>query len=347
VPAGSMTCAMMSVDPLTGSAVVVESNVMIEPLGARSGTFVQAEVKVARTTSTATLATDWKVRGIMDCISILIHMGLAGQAASKKNQQGYAMAALLVAMSIMAIMMTVVMPVWKQAAQREKEAELIFRGQQYAHAIGLFQKKFANAFPPNIDVLVEQRFLRKKFKDPITNDDFLLLPGGAGAAAPGTGAPGSATPGAQPAGGQPGGQPPGGGSGTTTARQPSQAQGGRGGTGSPTQPGGALRGVSDIGTPGAGGGTTAGVGGVASKSKEQSIRLYNGRNHYNEWAFVYVPQVQAPAAGAPGTATPGPLGPLGPGGRGGQRGSSPFDGPAGSGRRGGQPQPPPSPRGRF
>jgi len=273
-------------------------------------------------------------------------MGLAGQAASKKNQQGYAMAALLVAMSIMAIMMTVVMPVWKQAAQREKEAELIFRGQQYAHAIGLFQKKFANAFPPNIDVLVEQRFLRKKFKDPITNDDFLLLPGGAGAAAPGTGAPGSATPGAQPAGGQPGGQPPGGGSGTTTARQPSQAQGGRGGTGSPTQPGGALRGVSDIGTPGAGGGTTAGVGGVASKSKEQSIRLYNGRNHYNEWAFVYVPQVQAPAAGAPGTATPGPLGPLGPGGRGG-RGSSPFDGPPGSGRRGGQPQPPPSPRGRF
>jgi len=274
-------------------------------------------------------------------------MGLAGQAASKKNQQGYAMAALLVAMSIMAIMMTVVMPVWKQAAQREKEAELIFRGQQYAHAIGLFQKKFANAFPPNIDVLVEQRFLRKKFKDPITNDDFLLLPGGAGAAAPGTGAPGSATPGAQPAGGQRGGQPPGGGSGTTTARQPSQAQGGRGGTGSPTQPGGALRGVSDIGTPGAGGGTTAGVGGVASKSKEQSIRLYNGRNHYNEWAFVYVPQVQAPAAGAPGTATPGPLGPLGPGGRGGQRGSSPFDGPPGSGRRGGQPQPPPSPRGRF
>jgi hypothetical protein len=59
----------------------------------------------------------------------------------------------------------------------EKEAELIFRGQQYAHAIGLFQKKFANAFPPNFDVLVEQRFLRKKFKDPITNDDFLPLPG--------------------------------------------------------------------------------------------------------------------------------------------------------------------------
>ena len=93
------------------------------------------------------------------------------------------MAALLIAMSIMAVMMTVVMPVWKHAAQREKEEELVFRGQQYARAIGLFQRKFANAYPPNIDVLVDQKFLRKKFKDPITNDDFVPLRGRAGAPA--------------------------------------------------------------------------------------------------------------------------------------------------------------------
>ena len=90
------------------------------------------------------------------------------------------MAALLIAMSIMAVMMTVVMPVWKHAAQREKEEELVFRGQQYARAIGLFQRKFANAYPPNIDLLVDQKFLRKKFKDPITNDDFAPDPGRAG-----------------------------------------------------------------------------------------------------------------------------------------------------------------------
>ena len=71
----------------------------------------------------------------MKTISILIPMKLAGQAA-KRTSSGYAMAALLVAMSIMAIMMTVVMPVWKQTAQREKEEELIFRGKQYVHAIG-------------------------------------------------------------------------------------------------------------------------------------------------------------------------------------------------------------------
>ncbi len=90
------------------------------------------------------------------------------------------MAALLVALSIMAIMMTVVMPVWKQTTQREKEEELIFRGKQYVHAIGMFQRKFANAYPPNIDALVDQRFLRKKFKDPITNDDFVPIPVGQG-----------------------------------------------------------------------------------------------------------------------------------------------------------------------
>jgi type II secretory pathway pseudopilin PulG len=247
----------------------------------------------------------------MKAITILIAMQLAGQAkaaaAARKSEQGYAMAALLVAMSIMAVMMTVAMPVWKHAAQREKEEELVFRGRQYVHAIGLFQRKFANAYPPNIDVLVDQRFLRKKYKDPITNDDFVPLPVGQGT--PGT----PQQPGQR---GQPGAT---GATGATGRGQsptsPSTAQ----------QPG---RGASPFGGgPGVGVGTTAGISGVTSKSKAQSIRLYNGRGHYNEWAFVYIPQVQAPGAGAPGTAVPGQI----PGQRGqpnqpGQRGQpGPFD----------------------
>ena len=77
-----------------------------------------------------------------------------------RGQHGYAMAALLVGLGIMAIMMTVVMPVWKQVAQREKEAELIFRGEQYARAIELYGRKLPGALPPNLDVLIDQRFLR-------------------------------------------------------------------------------------------------------------------------------------------------------------------------------------------
>ena len=84
----------------------------------------------------------------------------------------------------MAVLMSALLPVWSHMATREKEEELIFRGKQYARAIGLFQRKFANTAPPTIDVLVEQRFLRKKYKDPITNDDFqphLRQPGHAAA----------------------------------------------------------------------------------------------------------------------------------------------------------------------
>jgi type II secretory pathway pseudopilin PulG len=265
------------------------------------------------------------------------------------------MAALLVAMAVMAIMMTVAMPVWKQATQREKEEELIFRGLQYAHAIGLFQRKYANAYPPNIDVLVQERFLRKKFKDPITKDDFQPLL--AGQAMPGTGA---ATP----------GQTTGGASGRGQGTAPSTGMAGRGMSPSTspstspgtTSPGGiSSGGLSPIGTPGAGG--VGGVMGVTSKSKEKSIRLYNGRSHYNEWAFVFTPQQQTPGGGAPGSAVPGQIG--GPPGQPGQRGrqgspGTPFPGgrPGGPGGPGGgrtgpggsnpfQPQPIfPPPRGR-
>lgn len=86
------------------------------------------------------------------------------------------MAMLLVALGVMATLMSVAMPVWKQTAQREKEEELIFRGSQYARAIGLYQKKFAAANPPSLDVLLQQKFLRKKFRDPMVADgEFQLL----------------------------------------------------------------------------------------------------------------------------------------------------------------------------
>src|SRR5690349_18642999 len=125
-------------------------------------------------------------------------MKLRGQhepAASRKrtSEQGYAMAALLIAISVMAILMTAVMPVWKQDAQREKEAELIFRGQQYVHAIQLYQRTAGpGAYPPSFDFMVQQKFLRKRYKDPITNSDFLPLPGAAQANVPGAPAGGAA-----------------------------------------------------------------------------------------------------------------------------------------------------------
>jgi len=365
VPAASITCAMMLVVPLIGSAVDKAVRLMVDPVGARSGTFSQATVRRTKLVTTALRANAQRKRDIMKAITIIVPMKLAGQASrSPRSQQGYAMAALLVAMSIMALMMTVVMPVWKHATQREKEEELVFRGLQYVHAIAMFQRKFANAYPPNVDVLVEQRFLRKKFKDPITNDDFVLLPAGAGMPGVGLGTAGqrgtgSATPGATP------GATAGRGTASTTAPQPSQAAAGRSGGLAPIAP------LAPIGTQNPTGGTVGGIGGVTSKSKDQSIRLYNGRGHYNEWAFVYIPQIQAPGqGGAPGTAQPGqrgqpgqPSDPFGAGGIGGRgRGGQgtqnpgrpggpgpPGTNPGGRGFGPGTAQPifPPTPRGRF
>jgi len=310
-------------------------------------------------------------RDIMKAVNILKPMQLERQTKSTirgRGDRGYAMAALLVALAIMAVMMSVAMPVWRQAAQREKEEELVFRGQQYVHAIALFSRKFSNQFPPNVNVLVEQRLLRKKFKDPITNDDFQPIPvgqqGTSGISGPAQG--GVPTPGGQQAG--PGGQQigPGGrdSGGATTAggRSSAPATTGRG-SGAATVGGGAGRATAPVTSgPVAGRGTplTGGVGGiigVVSKSKDKSIRLYNGRSHYNEWAFVYTAQMQAPGAGAPGAGGPGQRGQPGqpgigqPGQRG--RGNNPFGTTPGRGGRGNtfpggvSPfQPPPPNRGR-
>ena len=91
---------------------------------------------------------------------------------TRASDAGFAMAALLVAMAVMAVVMSVLLPVWHTLSVREKEEELMFRGQQYDRAIQLFRKKNAAPGPPNVDALIQGRFLRKKFKDPITDDDF-------------------------------------------------------------------------------------------------------------------------------------------------------------------------------
>jgi hypothetical protein len=79
-------------------------------------------------------------------------------------------------MAVAAVWMTVLVPTWRQQAIRQKEEDLIFIGEQYARAIALYWTKNQGAYPPTVDVLVTQKFLRKKWKDPITNEDFLLVP---------------------------------------------------------------------------------------------------------------------------------------------------------------------------
>jgi type II secretory pathway pseudopilin PulG len=190
------------------------------------------------------------------------------------------MAALLVALAVMAVMMSVALPVWRHDAQREKEEELIFRGQQYVRAIRLYNMR-TGTLPARVDDLVSGHYLRKKFKDPITGEDFDPI----SAANPNPdGVAGSSLPG---------------GRGT-----PQRTQGGPPASSS-------TFGGNSGGSGTFGGMIPGGLMGVRSKSKDESIRLFLNRNHYNEWMFVF--QGLGAGGGRGGPLGPGRGGPNGPG----------------------------------
>lgn len=234
--------------------------------------------------------------------------------SSQSDADGFIMVVLLIVMGITAVWMAADLPAWKQQATRQKEAELVFRGQQYVRALRLYQSKNGpGSAPTEIDALVTGKFLRKKFKDPITNDDFEVVYRATAPIVPGQSAPGTQqqTPG-RPGG--PGVQPP------QAAPQPGR------GAQPQTPPAGQ-------GAAGPGNGQTFGgpITGVRSKSTAASIMLYLGATHYNEWQFLYSGQTQQGGGpvgpnrgggpggpgqpGGPGIGGPGrPGGPAGPGG---------------------------------
>lgn len=250
------------------------------------------------------------------------------------------MAALLVAIAVMGVAMTVALPAWRQQTQREKEEELIFRGRQYVRAVQLFQRKYAAAYPPDVNLLVRLKFLRRKYTDPMVKDgEFEILY---------QGSPMSVTVPVQGRGGAQTSPTPGaGGAGqsafTFDSRSGAVTQSGQ----SQVQVGGVV-------------GPRGGVVGVRSKSAETSIRVYEGATHYNEWPFRFLPRAMGPGQrggqGGPGGGMPG-------GGRGGQGMGPGGDfpgGPGGMGQRGGgqggpgrggqgaaQPQPQRSGRGQY
>jgi type II secretory pathway pseudopilin PulG len=255
------------------------------------------------------------------------------------------MVALLILMSVMAVGMTVALPAWSTMARREKEAELVFRGEQYARAIALFQRKYAGAFPPNTDVLVTERFLRRKFKDPITNDDFKTVSVGEAVEQAQTTDPLNPAGSRARAGGAPGENPrAANANGPTTARSTFTLRGGS--TSSTFTP--AQNGAAGAVNVGAG----AGIMGVTSRSTGQSLRQYKGADHYNQWLFIAT-QASVQAGGRGGRnagdgvrggppPTPGRRG--GAGGRGTQ--SPPLPGsPFGTAPFGRGQQPPATPAG--
>jgi hypothetical protein len=231
----------------------------------------------------------------------------------RTNEVGYSLAMVMVLTTILVVGLSEVVVNWQKAMQREREEELIFRGKQYIRAIELWQRRFPGTFPTSVDALLNtnnMRFLRKRWKDPITNSDewrlikmnpdgsisgLTIVPGTAGTkdvkipGAPSQSQSPSSV--GSPLGGMLGGQSQG------TQRNPLNM-----GSVQASEP--QRSALQTSGSP-----ILGGIVGVASKSEKESLKTYNGRNKYNEWEFYYIPRptAQASPAKGPGTqpATPG------------------------------------------
>jgi len=265
------------------------------------------------------------------------------------REHGYVLLVIILFVTLLSIAVLVTLPSIGFGLKRDREEELIHRGVQYTRAIQHYVKKFGR-YPTTLEQLENTnqiRFLRHRYKDPITGKDFKLLhmedvqgslgPGIAGATpvsqmAPGAGQGpgglgggpfGNAGPGGL--GGQAFGGPGFGGGGILQPVQQGiggnpQQQGGFGQTGfagpgsqSPQaggdDTGSAPGNPAGANAPGAAGTNTAGgfgsssfgssssnqvfgggpIVGVASISKDKTIRVFNKKDHYYQWQFVYSP----------------------------------------------------------
>jgi type II secretory pathway pseudopilin PulG len=229
----------------------------------------------------------------------------------QKAEEGYVLLTLLLFVAVLTI--TVALPMVKYyefQRKRDREEELVHRGVEYERAIRKFYKKFGS-YPPSLEALQETnhiRCLRRRYKDPFGKDFKVLhladvmtqfnaglagagIAGGqvlgqsvsslngsfASASSADTTATGNAVTSSNP--------------GTSDASQ--QATNSSGGSSGSSQPGQntgttlpftAISGQPTGQTFGGGG-----IVGVATTNTEESIRIYNKKNHYNEWLFAYNP----------------------------------------------------------
>lgn len=103
---------------------------------------------------------------------------------NRTSKSGFTYIALLTAITIMGILFASAGKYWQNVILREKEEELLFRGDQYRRAIERYVTALPGRleYPQSIDDLLSdgrtakgKRHLRQKYKDPITGEDFEVL----------------------------------------------------------------------------------------------------------------------------------------------------------------------------
>ena len=101
-----------------------------------------------------------------------------------RKSPGFSYIALLVAISIIGISLGAAGKYWQYVMLRDKEEELLYRGDQYRQAIERYYAAVPGRpqYPSSIDNLLAdgrtpdgKRHLRKKYKDPMTGEDFEIV----------------------------------------------------------------------------------------------------------------------------------------------------------------------------
>ena len=225
------------------------------------------------------------------------------------HERGYILLTLMLFVALLAIGAMAWVEKIDFQIKRDREEELIHRGVQYSRAVRWYFKKFGR-YPTRIEELESTnnlRFLRKRYKDPISGKDFKPLhmtdvqvsfnPGAASGLPPGPdanisaqqpqspGAPGALDASATAPGGPgPSAIPQTGSQEDTSQSGNAPPANGAAGQNLTPQP------LSGQATPG--GPQTFGGGaiiGVASMSKLKTIREFNKKDRYNQWQFIYDP----------------------------------------------------------
>lgn len=118
--------------------------------------------------------------------------GSKNQALTPIKQRGFTYLGMLIVVAVMGMGLAAFGQIYSHAAQRDKEAELLFVGEQFREAIASYYRKSPGTpvYPKTLEDLVEdkrfpmpQRHLRRIYADPVTGGrewGLVEAPGGAG-----------------------------------------------------------------------------------------------------------------------------------------------------------------------
>ena len=120
-----------------------------------------------------------------------VSIAMESPMSSGRAQAGFTYLTALLAVAIAGVALVAIGELWSQARKREKEAELLWVGNQFKQAIALYYHRSpggANRYPEKLEDLVEdrrfvrvQRYLRRLYPDPVTGKTdwgLIAAPGG-------------------------------------------------------------------------------------------------------------------------------------------------------------------------